>query len=94
MKKKFLLKDLTLQEWQGIHSKIEEDIFEKPLEGLLKDEFFCFKDSKNFLLELNKYLEDGNFYKKIKTNSKNYFLGLNNLNKRDQLLNNTLSKIN
>ena len=72
---------------------IEEDIFEKPLKNKLKDEIFYFKNEKNFLLELEKYLENGNFYTCDKTNSKNYFLKLDYLNKRNHLLNESLSKI-
>ena len=72
---------------------LEEDIFEKPFEEQLKDEIFYFKNDKKFLLELEKYLEVGNFYTRSNKNSKNYFLKFDGLNKRDQLLNETLSKI-
>ena len=72
---------------------IEEDFFERPLEDDLKGEIFYFKHSKKFLLELEKYLETGNFYTCNKKNSKNYFLKLNSLNKRDVSLNDSLSKI-
>ena len=73
---------------------LEEDIFEKPFEERLKDEIFYFKNNQKFLLELSKYLEVGNFYTCDKKNSKNYFLHLDYLNKRDELLNDCLSKIN
>ena len=72
---------------------IEEDINEKLFEGRLRGEIFYFKNAEKFLLELDKYLEAGNFYTTTKKNSKNYFLKFDGLNKRDQLLNETLSKI-
>jgi len=72
---------------------LEEDIFEKPFEEQLKNEIFYFKNNKKFLLELEKYLEVGNFYTRDKKNSKNYFLKLDGLNKRDVLLNDALSTI-
>ena len=68
-----------------------EDIFEKLLEGDTKDEIYYFNNNKKFLLELEKYLEKGNFYTRDKTNSKNYFLQLDYLNKRNELLNKSLS---
>ena len=71
---------------------IEEDIFEELLEGDTKDEIYYFNNTKKFLIELEKYLDNGNFYTCKKTNSKNYFLKLDNLKKRDELLNNALSK--
>ena len=45
------------------------------------------------LFELEKYLENGNFYTRNKKNSKNYFLEFDGIKKRDELLNNALSKI-
>ena len=73
---------------------IEEDIFEKLMEGDTKDEIYYFNNTKKFLLELEKYLENGNFYTRDKTNSKNYFLKFDGLKKRDESFNNVLSKIN
>ena len=72
---------------------IDENLFEKHFEGNLKDEIFYFNNAKKFLLEIEKYLETGNFYTCVKKNSKNYYLKLDSLNKRDELLNNALSKI-
>jgi len=72
---------------------IEEDIFEELLQGDTKDEIYYFDKTKKFLLELEKYLENGNFYTRNKTNSKNYFLKLDYLNKRDKLLNKSLSSL-
>jgi len=60
---------------------------------MLKDEIFYFKNNQKFLLELSKYLEVGNFYTCSNKNSKNYFLKFDGLNKRNQLLNKSLSKI-
>jgi len=73
---------------------LEEDILEKLTEGDTKNEIYYFNNTKKFLSELEKYLENGNFYTCDKTNSRNYFLKLDGLNKRDELLNNALSKIN
>ena len=73
---------------------IDEDLFEKSLDENLKDEIFYFSDTKNFLLGLEKYLEVGNFYTCTKKNSRNYYLKLDGINKRDKLLNDALSKIN
>ena len=72
---------------------MEEDLFEKPLKNGLKDEIFYFKSTKNFLSELDKYLEKGNFYTSDKKKSKNYFLNYDHINKRDISLNESLSKI-
>ena len=71
----------------------EEDLFEKTLKNGLKDEIFYFKNERNFLLSVEKYLETGNFYTRTKKNSKNYFMNLDGLNKRDNLLNDSLSKL-
>ena len=60
----------------------------------LKDEIFYFSDTKFFLLAIEKYLQTGDFYTRTKKNSKNYYLKLDGLNKRDELLNDALSKIN
>ena len=72
---------------------LEEDIIEKPFEEQLKNEIYYFKNNIKFLSELEKYLEIGNFYTCSNKNSKNYFLKFDGLNKRDQLLNESLSKI-
>ena len=73
---------------------IDEDLFEKSLDENLKDEIFYFSDTKKFLLAIEKYLQTGDFYTRTKKNSKNYYLKLDGLNKRDKLLNDALSKIN
>ena len=73
---------------------IEEDVIEKDLKENIKSEIFYFDNAKKFLLELEKYLETGDFYTRTKKNSKNYYLKLDSFNKRDQLLNDALSKIN
>ena len=51
-------------------------------------------NTKFFLLAIDKYLQTGYFYTRTKKNSKNYYLKLDGLNKRDELLNDALSKIN
>ena len=73
---------------------IEDDISDELLEGNLNDEIFYFKNEKNLLVKLDEYLGAGKFYTRNKKNSKNYFLKLDGLSKRDELLNNALSKIN
>ena len=72
---------------------MEEDLFEKPFKNGLKNEIFYSKNTKNFLSDLEKYLEKGNFYTLDKKNSKNYFLNYDHINKRDVSLNESLSKI-
>ena len=72
---------------------IEEDLFDKTLEQELKTEIFYFKNEKNFLSELEKYLNAGNFYTCDKKYSTNYFLKLDYLNKRDRLLSKPLAQI-
>ena len=72
---------------------VDEDIFEKPFEQQLKDEIFYFKDNDKFKSHLDKYLEEGHFYKCKKYNSKKYLLNLDNINNRDRLLSDALSNI-
>ena len=72
---------------------VEEDIFEKPFKELLKNEIFYFKDNKQFKIQLEKYLEEGKFYKRNKKNSRNYFLNFSQKNNRNKLLNETLNNI-
>ena len=59
----------------------------------LKNEIFCFNDTEKYLKSLEDYLVEGNFYKKNKEKSKEYFVNLNYFQKRDKLLKNALSKI-
>jgi len=72
---------------------VEEDIFEKPFKELLKNEIFYFKDNKQLKIQLEKYLEEGKFYKRNKKNSRNYFLNFSQKNNRNKLLNETLNNI-
>ena len=72
---------------------VEEDIFEKPFEQQLKDEIFYFKDENKFKSHLEKYLEEGKFYKCKKKKSRNYFLNFDGFNNRDKLLNEALHAI-
>ena len=72
---------------------VDEDIFEKPFEQQLKDEIFYFKDNDKFISHLDKYLEEGKFYKRKKNKSRNYFLNFNEINNRDKLLNEALHSI-
>ena len=43
--------------------------------------------------ELDKYLEQGNFYKRKKENSRDYFINIKNLYKRDKVLKIALDQI-
>ena len=72
---------------------IEEDASKDILESNLKDEIFYFNNENFFLVHLQKYLDDGIFYTRDKKKSKNYFLTFDTLNKRNDLLNHSLSKI-
>ena len=72
---------------------MDEDIFEKPFEQQLKDEIFYFKDDEKFISHLEKYQEEGKFYKHKKNKSRNYFLNFNEINNRDKLLNEALHSI-
>jgi len=69
---------------------IEEDVFEKAFEQKLKNEIFYFENADKFKLNLEKYLEDGQFYKYKKNLSKSYLLNFDNFNKRDKVLNEVL----
>ena len=68
----------------------EEDVFEKAFEQKLKNEIFYFENADKFKLNLEKYLEDGQFYKYKKNLSKSYLLNFDNFNKRDKVLNEVL----
>ncbi len=72
---------------------LEEDVFEKPFRQELKDEIFYFNKDDEFKFNLDKYLEEGHFYKCKKYNSKKYLLNLDNINNRDRLLSDALSNI-
>ena len=69
---------------------VEEDIFEKPFEQQLKNEIFYFNDNDTFTLHLEKYLEQGKFYRNKKNKSRNYFLNFDKINSRDKLLDDAL----
>jgi len=73
---------------------IEDDIFDELLKDDLNNEIFYFKNENSFLFKLDEYLKVGKFYTRNKKNSKNYFLKFDGLNKRDELLNDALSRIN
>ncbi len=72
---------------------LEEDLSEKFFEKNFNEEIFYFKKNENFFTELKKYLDKGDFNICSKKNSKNYFLKFDHLNKRNNLLNDTISKI-
>ena len=52
-----------------------------------------FNDNDTFKLHLEKYLEQGKFYRRKKNKSRNYFLNFDEINNRDKLLNETLQFI-
>ena len=72
---------------------IEEDIDINLYRKKLKNELFCFDNVDEYLEELEKYLELGNFYKRKKTISRNYFVNFNNIGNRNKLLDEALSQI-
>ena len=61
----------------------------------LKGETFNFNSEEKFKIELEKYLEEGKFYKCKKDNSRDYFINYNTfINKnKDKLLYNALSQL-
>ncbi len=69
---------------------IEEDVFEKAFEQKLKNEIFYYKNVDKFKLNLERYLEEGQFYKYKKDLSKSYLLDFDNFNRRDKVLNEVL----
>ena len=71
---------------------IEEDVFEKAFEEKLKGEIFYFENIKNFKNNLEKYLDDGIFYKYKKNQSKKYLLNFG-AGKKDLLLKDALDNI-
>ena len=72
---------------------IEEDIYEKAFEQEFKGEIFYFKNTNKFKISLERYLEEGHFYKYKKNLSKKYLLNFDNLNNRNKLLNEALDNI-
>ena len=56
----------------------------------LKGEIFYFENTDKFKFNLEKYLEEGHFYKCKKNLSKKYLLNFDYLNNRDKLLNKVL----
>ena len=72
---------------------VEEDIFEKPFKTKLKNEIFYCKNNEKFIMEIDKYLEAGKFYKSTKEESRKYFLQHEGFGNRDKLLYDALSKI-
>ena len=57
---------------------IEEDVFEKAFEQKLKNEIFYYENVDKFKLNLERYLEEGQFYKYKKDLSKSYLLDFDN----------------
>ena len=72
---------------------MEEDIDTNLYRDKLKNEIFCFNNTNEYIKELNKYLEQGNFYKKEKKYSRDYFINFSNIDKRDKLLSQALFQI-
>lgn len=72
---------------------IDDDIFEEYFEKKLKNEIYYFKNADKLKLNLEKYLEEGNFYKCKKTFSRKYLLNFDFLDKRDQSLKTALRSI-
>ena len=61
--------------------------------NVCKNEFYFFNSVNNYINELEIYLNEGNFYKKTKNYSKDYFLNLKNFQKRDEVLKIALDQI-
>ena len=59
----------------------------------LKNELFYFNNVTEYINELDKYLDQGIFYKRKKENSKNYFINMKHFQKRDILLSQALAQI-
>ena len=59
-------------------------------EQKLKNEIFYYENVDKFKLNLERYLEEGQFYKYKKDLSKSYLLNLDNFNRRDKVLNEVL----
>ena len=72
---------------------IEENIDINLYKNKLRNELFCFTTIDKYIDELEKYLEKGNFYKRKKPISRDYFINFNNIGKRDQILDTALSQI-
>jgi hypothetical protein len=72
---------------------IEEDIDINLYRKKLENELFCYDNVKEYMIELEKYLELGKFYNRKKTTSRNYFVNFNNIGKRNKLLDEALSQI-
>ena len=72
---------------------IEKEIYERTFEQKLKGEIFYFENIDKFKFNLQKYLEEGHFYKCKKNLSKKYLLNFDDLSNRDKLLNEALDNI-
>ena len=72
---------------------INEDIDINLFKDKLKNELFYFDNTTEYLKELDKYLDQGIFYKRKKENSKNYFINMKHFQKRDILLSQALAQI-
>ena len=56
---------------------LEEDLFIDPFIKNFKDEIYWFNNFEKFKINLDLYLDYGEFFKKTKKNSQNYFLNSN-----------------
>lgn len=72
---------------------LEEDLFDEPFKNKLNKEIFWFKNAEKFKSNLKKYLDEGKFYQCTKQESMKYFLNLNTLKNKADLLNTTLARI-
>jgi len=73
---------------------MDQDVRETYQNTNIKDEIYYFSKTKSFLINLEKYLENGKFYTRSKTKSRNYYIKLDGMHKRDKFLNESLSQIN
>ena len=72
---------------------VDQDIYQKPFEGEIKKEIYCFKNHEKFKIELKKYLEEGKFYKTTKNYCRKYFLNLNNSKNMFEYFNYALNQV-
>lgn len=71
----------------------EDEIDLNIYKNKLKNELFYFSNMTEYIKELEKYLDQGIFYKRKKENSRDYFINYKHFAKRDKLLSQALSQI-
>ena len=72
---------------------LEKEIIDEFLTDKFRNEIFFYNEEELFLKNLSEYLEEGKFNKKEKIFTKEYFLNMSNIEKRDLELNKALNQI-